>query len=506
MSTTVTYKGNTIATVNNNTKTLKTAGKYMEDDVTLVDVSQNQAIVITDELDEHGGTIRHITGIVVSGTKEITSNGTNIDVTEYAAVDVNVPTGGTPRTSSDLTVSGATVTAPAGTYASDASATVASGTVTAPASISGSSATVSTGTNTLTLTKTVSVTPSVTTAGYVSSGTAGNSSVSLTSSVNTRSSSDLTASGATVTAPAGYYGEAATKSVDTMTLPTTSSSSATSGYALKATFDRSTSDRYVNIPPGYNSAGGYYKISKVSNGSATAPASISGSSATVSTGTNTLTLSKTVSVTPSVTAGYVSSGTAGNSSVSLTASVTTKVAATYHPSTSDQTISASQYLTGAQTIKAVTLSNLTAENIKKDVVVKIGDSSDDDCVTSITGSYTGGGGSVSVDTKTVTTSNYPVSIQFTAMKGQPKYFFLRSTSQISSSGNTTYYYIIDMRYDGTNTTGNCFRIGGTRRVDNITSGYSWSYSGTTLTITSNAASRSASPGAFNNTYELVYIY
>lgn len=39
MATTVTYKGNEIATVDNNTKTLKTAGKYMEDDVTLVDVS-----------------------------------------------------------------------------------------------------------------------------------------------------------------------------------------------------------------------------------------------------------------------------------------------------------------------------------------------------------------------------------------------------------------------------------------------------------------------------------
>lgn len=39
MSTTVTYKGSTIATVNNNTKTLKTAGTYMEGDVILTDVS-----------------------------------------------------------------------------------------------------------------------------------------------------------------------------------------------------------------------------------------------------------------------------------------------------------------------------------------------------------------------------------------------------------------------------------------------------------------------------------
>ena len=48
------------------------------------------------------------------------------------------------------------------------------GVTTSPTSISGTAATVSTGTNTLTLTKTVSVTPRVTTPGYVSAGTAGN--------------------------------------------------------------------------------------------------------------------------------------------------------------------------------------------------------------------------------------------------------------------------------------------------------------------------------------------
>lgn len=39
MSTTVTYKGNTLTTVENTTKTLLTAGKYCEDDFTLTDVS-----------------------------------------------------------------------------------------------------------------------------------------------------------------------------------------------------------------------------------------------------------------------------------------------------------------------------------------------------------------------------------------------------------------------------------------------------------------------------------
>lgn len=284
------------------------------------------------------------------------------------------------------------------------------------------------------------------------------SSTYVGSGITQRSSSDLTASGATVSVPAGYYASAASKAV--------------------------------------------------SSGSATPASTISATGASVSTGTNTLTLSKTVSNTPTVSAGYVSSGTAGNSSVSLTASVTTQAAQTIYPSTSDQTINSGRYLTGNQTIKGVAIANLSADNIKSGVTVTVGDSADADRITSVTGTYSGGG-SASVDTKTATASNYPVSLEFESMKGEPKWFALRSTSQISSSGSTTYYYIIDMIYDGNSSktcTGNCFRIGSTRRVDPIASGYSWSYSGTTLTITSSATSRSASPGSFNNGYSLVYVY
>lgn len=42
MSTTVSYKGSTIATVNNNTKTLNTAGKYVEANIILTDVTATQ--------------------------------------------------------------------------------------------------------------------------------------------------------------------------------------------------------------------------------------------------------------------------------------------------------------------------------------------------------------------------------------------------------------------------------------------------------------------------------
>ena len=70
----------------------------------------------------------------------------------------------------------------------------------------------------------------------------------------------------------------------------------------------------------------------------------------------------------------------------ITGSMTEKSAATYNPSTSDQTITASQYLAGAQTIKAVTTSNLSAQYIAQGVTVKVGCATDDDCITSVTGS------------------------------------------------------------------------------------------------------------------------
>ena len=181
-------------------------------------------------------------------------------------------------------------------------------------------------------------------------------------------------------------------------------------------------------------------------------------------------------------------------------------ATTYRASTSNQTIQSGTYHSAAATIAAVTQTNLEAGNIKNGTTVTISNGQSN--LWSITGTYTGGGGgSVSYDTKTATASNYPVSLEFTSMKGEPKAFVLRLNAQVSSSGNTTYYYIVDIAAFGTTTHGNCFRVGGTRRVDNITSGYSWSYSGTTLTVTSSASSRSASPGAFySGSYELLYAY
>ena len=138
----------------------------------------------------------------------------------------------------------------------------------------------------------------------------------------------------------------------------------TGSIAAKSGTDITASGDTVTVPAGYYST---QQTKAVASGSATAPATISGTSASVSTGTNTLTLSKTVSVTPSVSAGYVSSGTAGNSSVSLTASVTTKAAATITPSTSNQEIAAGTYLTGKQTIAGD--ANLQSQYIKSGISI-----------------------------------------------------------------------------------------------------------------------------------------
>ena len=118
------------------------------------------------------------------GTKSISANGTWIDVTSYAAVDVSVPTG-TARTSSDLTVSGDTVTAPAGLYANSASASVASGTEGTPTATKGAVSD-----------HAISVTPSViNSAGYISGGTHSGTAVSVSASELVSGSETKTANG-----------------------------------------------------------------------------------------------------------------------------------------------------------------------------------------------------------------------------------------------------------------------------------------------------------------------
>lgn len=265
------------------------------------------------------------------------------------------------------------------------------------------------------------VTGKTVTAGSMLSGTTAlkNDGTDIAGNIESKTSADLTASGATVTAPAGYYASSASKSVASGTAGTPTASKGT------------VSNHSVNVTPSVTNTTGYitggtktgtavtvsaselvsgtktisasgttdvtnYESVSVPSGSAKTPNTTITANPTISvnsSGLITATVSKTQNVTPTVSAGYVASGTAGTITVSGsgTNQLTAQAAQTIHPSTTDHTIASGKYLTGAQTVKAVTTTNLTAENIVQGVTVKIGDSTDDDCVASVTGTAETGG-------------------------------------------------------------------------------------------------------------------
>ncbi|MCR5448379.1 MAG: hypothetical protein K6F23_03190 [Solobacterium sp.] len=120
-------------------------------------------------------------------TLTATQNGTytpTANLNLYDEVIVTVPTG-TPRTASDLTVSGATVTVPAGLYSAQASKAVASGTAGTPTATKGTASNHS-----------VTVTPSVTnTTGYITGSTKTGTAVTVSASELVSGSETKTANG-----------------------------------------------------------------------------------------------------------------------------------------------------------------------------------------------------------------------------------------------------------------------------------------------------------------------
>jgi hypothetical protein len=146
--------------------------------------------------------------------------------------------------------------------------------------------------------------------------------------------------------------------------------------------------------------------------------------------------SKTVSPSESTQTVKPDSGYGGLSQVTVNAisttyvgsGVTKKAAATYTPSTSNQTIAASQYLNGAQTIKGD--ANLVAGNIKSGV-----------SIFGVTGTYAGSSSGSSSGSNNVeayhVTSTSP-SVSFKTSSGTIKIWgYGTMTSQSSWGGQTT---------------------------------------------------------------------
>lgn len=250
---------------------------------------------ITDTLDANGGTVRSITGAEVylqSRTVQPTETAQRVtptgDYNGLGAVNVGaipsdyVGSAIEQRDSTDLTVSGATVTAPAGVYASSASKTVASGTATTPTtsiSVTPSISVNSSGLITASASGSESITPAVS-AGFVSSGTAGTVSVSgsNTSQLSTQAGTTITPTTSEQTAVAS--GKYTTGAVKVAAMP---SGTAGTPTATKGTV----SNHSVSVTPSVTNTTGYITGSTKAGTAVTVSASelVSGTKSIIENGT-----------------------------------------------------------------------------------------------------------------------------------------------------------------------------------------------------------------------------
>ena len=359
-----------------------------------------------------GIAIEDINGLSVQGDTIITPTETaqTLQADKYLAGNITVEaipstyigSDITQRTSTDLTASGATVTVPSGYYANQATKSVASGTEGTPTASKG---TVSN--------HAISITPSVTNSeGYISGGTRTGNSVTVTArelvqgvtlymddgagNYDVANAETFVVDEGTAGTPTASKGTVSNHSISVTPTVTNVSGyidgGTKTGTAVSISASELVSGTYSVTSSGTKDVTNYASVS-VPSGSAETPDTAITANPSISvnaSGLITATASASKDITPSVSAGYVSSGTAGTVTVSgsNTQQLTTLGATTYNTSTTDQTITSGKYITGAQTIKAVTTSNLTAANVKAGTTIQVGDANDSDRIASVTGTFT----------------------------------------------------------------------------------------------------------------------
>lgn len=320
------------------------------------------------------------------------------------------------------------------------------------------------------------------------------------SGITRRDSTDLSASGATVSVPSGFYENNASKAVSSGTEGTPT--------ATKGTV----TNHSVSITPSVTNTAGYISggthngtavsvsaselvsgnLAITENGSdidvanySTVSVNVSGGSSTVAVGTKTATLSASAS-------SIQFTGLSGNpTSFVVTSSADqstggTKVVAVAWDGTSfhgmdvttqaeDDTGFTKSYSSGTLTITATTAS-FQANEYKL--------------------VYTYGGSSADIHTDDVQVGSGATSITFTGLSGRPIYYSCVFKSSFSTSSG--YQRVIDVVNDGTNTYGHAFDSSAKAQT-------SWtsSYSGGSLTITSSGTNNGGyfhQPGYYQLTY------
>ena len=320
------------------------------------------------------------------------------------------------------------------------------------------------------------------------------------SGITSRSSLDLSASGATVTAPSGYYASSATKTIASGTAGTpTATKGAVNNHA-------------ISVTPSVTNTTGYITGSTKTGTAVSVSASelVSGSQTISDNGDYDVT--NLASVTVSVSGGgggslTVASKTATLSSASSSISFT---GLSGNPTSFVVTSSADQTTGGTKAVAvAYDGTNLFGMDIttqmENDTGFTKSYSSGTLTITATTAEfqaneyklvYTYGGSSSDIHTADVQVGSGATSITFSSLSGRPAYFSCVFKSTFSTSSG--YQRVIDVVNDGTNTYGNAMDSSAKAQTS-----WSYSYSGGSLTISSTGTNNGGyfhQPGYYQLTY------